>query len=226
MRASLKRLKSECESRSVLSGSLRPHGLYSPWNSPGQNTEVGGLSLLQGIFPTQGSNPGLLHCRRKPLEVIPKTILDGAVSWIAHCFSQSLIQAFVLDKNAAWSWEGCVKVTAQGGGGARVCAPGWGQGPSGSAGAPAPGHQGWGQGRGSVAGKTDPSLGRPPLPWPSKPVTLPASLPADRPPVLPNQVSLLLPAHSAELGQLPLMACRPGPPPGSGAGEGKLRKDL
>ena len=38
--------------------------LYSPWNSPGQNTGVGRLSLLQGIFPTQGSNPGLLHCRQ------------------------------------------------------------------------------------------------------------------------------------------------------------------
>jgi len=30
-----------------------------PWNSPGQNTGVGSLSLLQGIFLTQGSNPGL-----------------------------------------------------------------------------------------------------------------------------------------------------------------------
>ena len=37
--------------------------LYCPWNSPGQNTGVGSLSLLQGIFPTQGSNPGLLHFR-------------------------------------------------------------------------------------------------------------------------------------------------------------------
>ena len=35
----------------------------SPWNSPGQNTGVGGLSLLQGIFPAQGSNPGLSHWR-------------------------------------------------------------------------------------------------------------------------------------------------------------------
>ena len=50
---------SESESHSVMSDSLRPHGLYSPWNSPGQNTGVGSLSLLQGIFPTQGSNPGL-----------------------------------------------------------------------------------------------------------------------------------------------------------------------
>ena len=51
------REKSKSESRSVMSDSLRPHGLYSPWNSLGQNTTVGSLSLLQGIFPTQGSNP-------------------------------------------------------------------------------------------------------------------------------------------------------------------------
>ena len=38
--------------------------LYSPWNSPGQNTGMGSLSLLQGILPTQGSNPGLQHCNR------------------------------------------------------------------------------------------------------------------------------------------------------------------
>ena len=43
--------------------SLRPHELYSPWNSPGQNIGVGSLSLLQGIFPTHGLNPGLLNCR-------------------------------------------------------------------------------------------------------------------------------------------------------------------
>ena len=36
----------------------------SPWDSPGQNTGVGSLSLLQGIFPTQGLTPGLPHCRR------------------------------------------------------------------------------------------------------------------------------------------------------------------
>ena len=51
------------ESCSVLSNSLWPHGLYSPWNSLGQNTGVSSLSLLQEIFPTQGSNPGLPHCR-------------------------------------------------------------------------------------------------------------------------------------------------------------------
>ena len=42
----------------------RLHGLYSPWNSLGQNTGVGSPSLLLGIFPTQRSNPGLPHCRQ------------------------------------------------------------------------------------------------------------------------------------------------------------------
>ena len=50
-------------SHSFIFDSLQPRGLYSPWNSPDQNTEVGSISLLQGIFPTQWSNPGLLHCR-------------------------------------------------------------------------------------------------------------------------------------------------------------------
>ena len=44
-------IESESTSRSVVSDSLQPHGLYSPWNSPGQYTGVG--SLLQGIFPNQ-----------------------------------------------------------------------------------------------------------------------------------------------------------------------------
>ena len=43
---------------------MQPHGLHNPWNFPGQNAGVGSLSLLQGIFPTQGLNQGLLHCRR------------------------------------------------------------------------------------------------------------------------------------------------------------------
>ena len=47
-----------------MSHSLQSHRLYSPWNYPGQNTEVGSFSLLPGIFPTQGSNPCLTHCRR------------------------------------------------------------------------------------------------------------------------------------------------------------------
>ena len=51
------------ESRSVVSNSLWPHGLYCPWDSLSQNTGVDSLSLLQQIFPTQELNQGLLHCR-------------------------------------------------------------------------------------------------------------------------------------------------------------------
>ena len=49
-------LESESESHLVESNSLGSHQLYSPWNSPGQNTGLGSLSLLQGIFLTQGLN--------------------------------------------------------------------------------------------------------------------------------------------------------------------------
>ena len=52
------------KSHSVVSNSLWPYGRYSPWNSPGQNPGMGSPSLLQEIFPTQGSNPGLPHCRK------------------------------------------------------------------------------------------------------------------------------------------------------------------
>ena len=52
---------------SVMTDSLWPHGLYSPWNSLGQDTGVGSLSLLQGDLPNPGTepwSPGLLHCRQ------------------------------------------------------------------------------------------------------------------------------------------------------------------
>ena len=64
----------------------RPHGLYSPWFSPGENTGVGSLSLLQGIFRTQESNPGLPHCRvilyQLSHQGSPRTL-----EWVAHHFS-------------------------------------------------------------------------------------------------------------------------------------------
>ena len=63
--------ESEIESCSVVSNSLWPNGLYSPWNSPGQNTGVGSHSLLHGIMPTQGLNPGLPHCRQISLPAEP-----------------------------------------------------------------------------------------------------------------------------------------------------------
>ena len=65
-----------------------PHGLYSPWNSLGQNTGVGSLSCLQGIFPTQGLNPDLLHYRRILYQLRSPRILE----WVAYPFSSGSSQ--------------------------------------------------------------------------------------------------------------------------------------
>ena len=81
----------ESESRSVMCNSLWPRGLYSPWNSPGQNTGVGSLSLLQGIFPTQGSNPGLLHCRQILYQLSHKGS-PRILEWVAYPFSSGSSQ--------------------------------------------------------------------------------------------------------------------------------------
>ena len=78
-------LASESESHSVAPNSLRPHR-YSPWNSPGQNTGVGSLSLLQGIFPTQGSNPGPSHCR-PILYQLSHRGSPRILEWVAYPFS-------------------------------------------------------------------------------------------------------------------------------------------
>ena len=72
----------ESASRSVVSNSLRPRGLYSPWNSPGQNTGVGSLSLLHGIFPSQGSNTGLPTAGGFFTSWAP-----GILEWVAYPFS-------------------------------------------------------------------------------------------------------------------------------------------
>ena len=60
--------------------------LCSPWNSPGQNTGVGSLSLLQEIFPTQGSNPGFPLCR----QILCQLSHQGSpriLEWVAYPFS-------------------------------------------------------------------------------------------------------------------------------------------
>ena len=79
------------ESHSAGSDSSWPHGLYrtswTPWNSPGQNTGVGNLSLLQGIFPTQGSNPGLPHCRQILYQLSHKGS-PRILEWVAYPFSR------------------------------------------------------------------------------------------------------------------------------------------
>ena len=79
------KLEELCEIHSVVSDSLQPHGLYSPWNS--LPTGVGSLSLLQGIFPTQGSNPGLPHCRQILYQFSHKGSLR-MLEWIAYPFSR------------------------------------------------------------------------------------------------------------------------------------------
>ena len=67
--------------------SLRLHGLCSPWNSPAQNIGVGSLSLLQGIFPTQGSNPDLPHCGRI-LHQLSHKGSPRILEWVAYPFSR------------------------------------------------------------------------------------------------------------------------------------------
>ena len=73
------------------SNSLWPHGLYSPWNSLGQNTGVGGLSLLQEIVPTQGSNPDLPHCRQILYQLSHKGS-PRILEWVAFLFSSGSSQ--------------------------------------------------------------------------------------------------------------------------------------
>ena len=70
-----------------MSESLQPHGLYSPWNSPGQNTRVGGLSLLQGIFSTQELNPQVSHICRRILYQLSHKGSPRELEWVAYSFS-------------------------------------------------------------------------------------------------------------------------------------------
>ena len=74
------------ESCSVVSNFWWLYGLYSPWNSPGQNTGVGSCSLLHGIFPAQGSTPGLPHCRWILYQLSHKGSLR-ILEWVAYPFS-------------------------------------------------------------------------------------------------------------------------------------------
>ena len=69
--------------------SLQPHGLYSQWHSPAQNTGLGSLSLLQGIFPKQGLNPDLPHCRQILYQLSNKGT-PRILEWTAYPFSQGI----------------------------------------------------------------------------------------------------------------------------------------
>ena len=80
---------SDKRSHSVVSSCLWPHGLYRPRHSPGQNTGVG--SLFQGIFWTQGWNPGLLPCR----QILYQLSYQGSpriLEWVPYSFSRGSSQ--------------------------------------------------------------------------------------------------------------------------------------
>ena len=76
-------MKVASKSCSVMYDSLQPLGLYSLWNSSGQNTGMGSHSLLQGIFPTQGLKPGLIHCRQI-LYQLKYTESPRILQWVAY----------------------------------------------------------------------------------------------------------------------------------------------
>ena len=104
----------ESESHSVMTNSLQPHGLYNPWNSPGQNPGVGGCcSLLQGIFPTQGSNPGLPHCERMLYQLSQQgsqCLLDTQ-NLHQHTWKRktSIIVPYVLCVTKVWKYKSVVE---------------------------------------------------------------------------------------------------------------------
>ena len=84
-----------------MSNSFQPHGLLNPWNSPGHNAGVGSLSLFQGIFPTQGLNPGLPHCGW----ILYHLSHEGSqriLEWVAYPFSSRSYQP----KN--WTGVSCI----------------------------------------------------------------------------------------------------------------------
>ena len=86
---------------------LWPHGLYSPWNSPGQNTGVGSISLLQGIFPTQGRTQvshTVMGCLPAEPQRKPKNTEVG---------SQSLFQRIFLTQESNWGLLHCRQILYQ-----------------------------------------------------------------------------------------------------------------
>ena len=82
-----------------MSDSLRPHGLYSPWDSPGQNIAVGSRS--QGVFPTQGSIPGLPQCRWILYHLSHQGNLR-ILEWVVYPFSRGSFQP------RSWTGISCI----------------------------------------------------------------------------------------------------------------------
>ena len=93
-----------------MSDSLRLHGLYSPWNSPGQNTGVGSLSLLQGIF--QGLNPGIEH-RSPTLQVDSLPAEPPGKPKNTGVGSLSHLQRILLTQELNWGLLHCRQILYQ-----------------------------------------------------------------------------------------------------------------
>ena len=86
----------QVKSCSVMSNSLRPYRLQPtrllyPWDSPGKNAGIGCHALLQGIFPTQRSNPGLPHGKRILYHLSHQVCLR-ILEWVVHPFSRGASQ--------------------------------------------------------------------------------------------------------------------------------------
>ena len=87
--------------------SVRPHGLYSPWNSPGPNTRVGSPSLLQGIFPTQGCTQVSSIAGRFLTSWTTRKPKDTRVG------SVSLLQWIFLNQELSWNLLHCRQILYQ-----------------------------------------------------------------------------------------------------------------
>ena len=87
-----------------MSDSLRPLGRYSPWHSPSQSTGVGNHSLLQGIFPSPGLNPGLLQCRR----ILYQLSHQGSPFFFKKMMHQLVLDPYLFIHGSAgflWLWR-------------------------------------------------------------------------------------------------------------------------
>ena len=98
-----------------MSDSLWPHGLYSPWNSPGRN-RLGSLSLLQEVFSTQGSNPDVVHCTWILYQLSHKGS-PRILEWVAYPFSSRhkwyrlKVQSKIKEDTNRWSsWIGRINI--------------------------------------------------------------------------------------------------------------------
>ena len=90
-----------------MSDSLWAHGLYNSWNSPGQNIGVGSLFLLQEIFPTEGWNPRLTHCRQIHYQLSHKGS-PRILEWVS-----SLLQQIFMTQESNQSLLHCRQILYQ-----------------------------------------------------------------------------------------------------------------